>query len=185
MDIGKLFLMKKQESLSVQNNMKKTEPTDLTGKALNYAMIKHIKQKRDGGEPYIIHPIQTAEILMTITDDEKLIAAGYLHDVIEDCEVTYEELKKEFGKDVADLVMEVTKEKPDKKTASYFQRLKTQRGIMLKFADRLSNLSDLRLWTDEKKQWYFDTSKFWRDSAVDPIYNRFKKRPKNGIVKTK
>jgi GTP pyrophosphokinase len=158
-------------------NTKESNMNKIITKAKEYAKKKHLNQTRDDGNPYIVHPLQTAEILTAVTEDENLIAAAILHDVIEDCEVTHAELVKEFNEDVANLVQEVSKQKPDPKKASFFPHLQTQRGIMLKFADRLSNLSDLKSWTDEKKQWYFDTSKFWRSSIDDDIYKRARKRP--------
>src|SRR6266852_4951453 len=110
-------------------------------KAKNFATQKHQTQLRDDGKtPYIIHPQQTFEILSIVCPtDINLLAAAWLHDVIEDQNVTYEELVKEFNTDIADLVKEVTKVKPDKHLAAYFPNLHTQRGILLKFADRLSN----------------------------------------------
>src|SRR5258706_7778273 len=135
----------------------------IIGEAKKYAMIKHLNQRDDSNTFFIFHPMQVAEILTILSpQDENLIAAGWLHDVIEDQGVTYEELEKEFNKDVADLVMEVTKEKLHHKKKTTFPRLKTQRGILLKFADRASNLSRMTSWNEEKKQWYLRTSKFWQ-----------------------
>lgn len=131
-------------------------------KAIAYASKKHRGQLDDTGKPYMVHPSQVAQILMRVTDDENLIAAGYLHDTIEDTDTTYEDLVKEFNKDVADLVMEVTHE-GKKDTGYYFPRLKTQRGIMLKFADRLSNISRMEAWNEGRKAHYLKKSKFWYD----------------------
>jgi (p)ppGpp synthase/HD superfamily hydrolase len=92
-----------------------------------------------------------------VPQDESLLAAGYLHDVMEDCSVTYEELKREFNQDIADLVKEVTKSK-----YNTFPHLSTRRGVMLKFADRLANLS---MMDDKDEQWqkrYIEKSKFWK-----------------------
>src|SRR5258706_8956269 len=109
----------------------------IIGKAKKYVMIKHLNQRDDSNTFFIFHPMQVAEMLTILCpQDENLIAAGWLHDVIENCEVTYEELIEEFNKDIADLVMEVTKEKPHHKKKPTFPRLKTQRAKFLNFADR-------------------------------------------------
>jgi GTP pyrophosphokinase len=123
----------------------------LTLKAYEFASIAHQGQTRDDGQDFMVHPIQVAEILSQITDDENIIAAALLHDVIEDTFVTYDGVADAFGKDVADLV-----------NGFYFPRLQTQRGIMLKFADRLSNISDMKTWEEKRKQHYLRKSKFWK-----------------------
>ena len=136
-------------------------------KAHSYAYFKHKGQFRDDGTtPYFSHPFQVAQILKMINHfDPNLIAAGYLHDVLEDTETTYEELLAEFNQDIADLVNEVTDEGKRDSYGKYFPRLKTQRGVMLKFADRLSNLSDMSSWDEKKVQWYLNKSKFWKDGS--------------------
>lgn len=134
----------------------------LTLKAYEFASIAHQGQVRDDGQDFIVHPIQVAEILSQITDDENLIAAALLHDVIEDTFVTYDGVVDAFGKDIADLVNEVTHEGAPDSSGFYFPRLQTQRGIMLKFADRLSNISDMKTWDEKRKQHYLRKSKFWK-----------------------
>jgi len=130
--------------------------------ALRFAMIKHHGQKRDGGEQYVMHPMEVAKLLeITAPNDDNLIAAAYLHDTIEDTDVTYEDLTRKFNKDIADLVMEVTAEGSE--GTKHFPRLETRRGIMLKFADRLSNISDMGTWDQKRQQQYLDKSKFWKD----------------------
>lgn len=134
----------------------------LIQKAMYFAQEVHRGQKRDDGQPFITHPIEVARILEQVTDDENLIAAALLHDVIEDTFVTYDGLVDLFGVDIADLVNEVTHEGQQDSRGFYFPRLKTQRGIILKFADRLSNISDMKTWDDKRKQHYLNKSKFWR-----------------------
>ena len=95
-------------------------------------------------------------------EDEKLHIAALLHDILEDTDVTYEELVKEFGKEVADLVHEVTHEGTKDSKGYYFPRLHSKRGIMLKFADRLHNLSRIDDWTVDRQEQYLRRSKFWR-----------------------
>lgn len=135
---------------------------DLTQKALKFAMEKHKGQVDDQGLPFILHPMQVARILDSVTDDINLIASALLHDTIEDTGATYEELKREFNEDIANLVYEVTKEGKKDNHGFYFPRLKTQRGIMLKFADRLSNISRMEAWDEKRRQHYLKSSKFWK-----------------------
>ena len=124
---------------------------------MHFAMEKHKDQEYNGG-PFFAHPLQTALIISSFSDDENLIAAAFLHDTIEDAGVTFEELVSEFNVEIAELVREVTKD-----GYNSFPYLKTQWGVVLKFADRLSNVSNMGNWSEEKKQKYlFEKSKFWK-----------------------
>ena len=78
-------------------------------KAYNFALDAHQNQKREEGVPYIIHPVAVASILTELKLDSATITTGLLHDTIEDTNVTYETVKKEFGEEVANLVDGVTK----------------------------------------------------------------------------
>src|SRR5262245_46622826 len=84
-------------------------------RALDFAARKHIHQRRKGelAEPYINHLSDVARLLAEATngEDATLVIAGLLHDTLEDTDTTFEELAKEFGRDVADLVAEVTENK--------------------------------------------------------------------------
>lgn len=109
--------------------------------------------------------MKVAELLKIVApDDENLIAAGYLHDTIEDTDPTYEELVDAFNLDVADLVMEVTQEGRKDSYGYYFPRLHSQRGITLKFADRLSNLTRLQSWSPKRRAQYLRRSSFWKSA---------------------
>ena len=83
--------------------------SDSLNKAYNFALEAHQNQKRDEGVPYIIHPVAVAKILTDLKLDSATITTGLLHDTIEDTNVTYETVKKEFGEEVANLVEGVTK----------------------------------------------------------------------------
>src|SRR5437773_11869129 len=102
----------------------------IVDKAFDYAREKMKDLRDDEGFDAIGHPLQVSFLVQTVLpEDHNLICAAILHDLIEDTDVTYEDLKKEFNKDIADLVNEVTKEKPeDKSKPAYFPRLKTKRG---------------------------------------------------------
>ena len=81
----------------------------LLRRAYEYAAEKHKDQKRKTGEPYIIHPIEVVDILCGLEMDTPSLAAGFLHDVIEDCGVSREQLAEVFGDEIAGLVDGVTK----------------------------------------------------------------------------
>jgi (p)ppGpp synthase/HD superfamily hydrolase len=129
--------------------------------AESFAYEKHYGQLDDNQQEYIKHPIQVANIVKLITDDEDVICAAYLHDTIENTKTTYQELKDMFGYRIADLVLEVTHE--GNKTEGYtFPRLHSREAILIKFADRLSNLSRMETWSERRKLDYIAKSSFWK-----------------------
>lgn len=133
-------------------------------KALLFAVDKHKNQLDDQGLPYIAHLEQVARILTDVTIDPEIIAAGILHDTLEDTETTYDELVTEFGTRIADLVNEVTHEGTNDNHGYYFPRLHSHDAILIKFADRLSNLSRIDHWPLKRRQQYLKKSKFWNDA---------------------
>jgi myo-inositol-1(or 4)-monophosphatase len=115
-------------------------------KAAEFAVKVHEGAVRKGSQlPYIVHPREVAMIVAMMTDDPEVIAAAYLHDVIEDAGVTYEEVKGLFGTRVADLVLEESEDKSktwkERKQAT-IDRLATsgRDAKMIAFGDKLSNL---------------------------------------------
>ncbi|MCX7745257.1 MAG: HD domain-containing protein, partial [Flavobacteriales bacterium] len=82
---------------------------ELVRKALEFIEEKHSGQYRKSGEPYVVHPIEVAIILAELQLDKATVVAGLLHDVLEDTDTTYDEIKKSFGKEIADIVEGVTK----------------------------------------------------------------------------
>ena len=83
--------------------------SDILTKALEYSKQAHISQIRKSGEPYIIHPILVASIVASITNDESMVIAALLHDVVEDTDIDIDEILSLFGNDVAHLVEGLTK----------------------------------------------------------------------------
>jgi guanosine-3',5'-bis(diphosphate) 3'-pyrophosphohydrolase len=120
-------------------------------KAVEFAVVKHNGQfrKGSGAEPYVVHPIGVAKLLaMYGLDNEAIIAAALLHDVMEDCGVTYEELTKEFGQAVANAVRELTdvgeyQTIKDRKAAQA-EKMKTASvtAKLVKIADQFDNVED-------------------------------------------
>ncbi|MAV57053.1 MAG: RelA/SpoT family protein [Pelagibacteraceae bacterium TMED247] len=137
-------------------------PENLT-KAYNFALNAHKNQKRDEGIPYISHPVAVANILTELKLDSATITTGLLHDTVEDTKATYNSVKKEFGKEVADLVDGVTKisaleEKAvENSKAENFRKLilatsKDIRVLLVKLADRLHNMRTIHYVKDEDKK---------------------------------
>ena len=97
---------------SIIKKMKENNPksdSELIKKAYNYAKNNHKEQKRMSGEEYIIHPLSVAYILADLELDDSTIASALLHDVVEDTEITREDIVNEFGKEIAEMVDGVTK----------------------------------------------------------------------------
>jgi len=132
----------------------------LVKKAYQFAKQKHKGQVRDGGEPYIIHPVRVARLVLENKRSKNiaiLLCAALLHDTLEDTYTSYRELEETFGETVASLVMELT-------TASCACRIEgkdnylchkmehmTSYALYVKLADRLDNLCDLAALKPEKK----------------------------------
>ena len=126
----------------------------LIQKAYNYAVQKHGDQKRKSGEPYIIHPTNVAYTIAELGLDEQTICAALLHDVVEDTDATYDDIKNEFGPEVAEMVDGVTKLKliqhasiEENQVENYRKMFlamgKDIRVIIIKLADRLHNMRTL------------------------------------------
>ena len=129
---------------------------------MEFASEKHKGQLDDQGRPYFFaHIVQVHSILNDVTDDVETLCSGILHDILEDTPTTYDDLIHEFNKPIADLVNELTQE-GDLKKGYYFPRLHTRKAIMVKFADRLSNLSRMDDWPGDRQQRYLEMSKFWK-----------------------
>ncbi len=140
-----------------------TEDLSVICRAFNFAYELHQGQYRKSGEHYIAHPIAVATLLRDLGGDKEMIAAGFLHDVVEDTDVTLEELEKRFGHGVRRLVEGVTKLSKfnfDSKTehqAENFRRMflamaKDIRVIVVKLADRLHNMRTLEHLSPEKQK---------------------------------
>lgn len=141
-----------------------TDPEDfnLIKKAYEFALEKHKGQKRASGEDYIIHPIEVAKILADLEVSPEVVVAGFLHDIVEDCNVTLDQIRELFGDDIAYLVESLTKIKristltlEDLDNQNYrklfIAMAKDVRVIIVKLADRLHNMRTLAYLTKEKQ----------------------------------
>ena len=145
--------------------IEKYNPSDSTAiieKAYNYALNAHEGQMRNSGDDYISHPLEVANILADLNMDNVTISAAILHDVIEDTKYSYEDIKSDFGEEVAMLVDGVTKlgkleyttkeELQAENLRKMFMAMaKDIRVIIIKLADRLHNMRTLK-YMSEKQQ---------------------------------
>ena len=140
-----------------------SEDLDLVCRAFNFAYQLHEGQYRKSGEPYIAHPIAVAELLQDLGGDKAMIAAGFLHDVVEDTDVTLEKIEEQFGEEVRRLVEGVTKlskfnfSSKTEHQAENFRRMflamaQDIRVIVVKLADRLHNMRTLEHLKPEKQK---------------------------------
>ena len=147
--------------------------------ALAFAADKHKNQRRKDADasPYINHPIALANLLLNEAgvEDQRVLIAAVLHDTIEDTDTTEQELVRHFGKDIADIVLEVTDDKALPKAERKRLQIEhaahiSRRAKLVKLADKICNLRDITAsppadWSIQRKQEYFD----WAKSVVDEL----------------
>ena len=151
------------QCLQTKSSDDQNEDNNLICRAFEFAYDLHKEQYRKSGEPYIAHPVAVAELLRDLGGDSTTIAAGFLHDVVEDTDVKVEEIEDRFGCDVRLLVEGVTKlskfnfSSKTERQAENFRRMflamaKDIRVIVVKLADRLHNMRTLQHLIPEKQK---------------------------------
>ncbi len=156
-------MINEQALLEKLHNNFRTDGAALCESAYRFALEKHGDQKRASGEPYIIHPMAVAEILLDLGLDEQAVAAAFLHDVLEDTAADNAELSRMFGSGVLELVEGVTKLSQivftslEEEQAENFRKIfvamaKDIRVIIIKLADRLHNMRSLQYLSYERQQ---------------------------------
>lgn len=151
----------KEEKLTIEDIISKVrsyiedeEQIKVIEKAYEFAKLKHEGQFRKSGEPYITHPMNVALILISVYADYETISAGLLHDVLEDCDCTPEEMEESFGPVITKLVKGVTKlskinfSTENEYLIDYYKKIivgmsEDVRVIIIKLADRLHNMRTL------------------------------------------
>lgn len=148
-------------------------------RAMQFAAEKHKGQFRKGNlnTPYINHPIKVAYVLRTIggVEDEDIIAAALLHDVVEDTDATHADLENVFNKKVADIVLEVSDEKDKSKDFRKQHQIDNAKNLsieakLVRIADKICNIQDVcgedaPNWSYERKYEYLE----WAKEVVDQI----------------
>ncbi|MCW7475384.1 bifunctional (p)ppGpp synthetase/guanosine-3',5'-bis(diphosphate) 3'-pyrophosphohydrolase [Leptospira levettii] len=153
----------KQELFDAVQKRLGPEKAQLIEKAYHIADKMHEGQKRLSGEPYIIHPMNVASVLDELGLDERAIAAGLLHDVVEDTSYTKEDMAREFGEDIAALVEGVTKiseiksQSKETEAAENIRKMllatiKDVRVMLIKLADKTHNVRTLKFQPEEKQK---------------------------------
>ena len=144
-------------------------------KALNYALIKYGDLKRKSGDiAYYIHPLRITLILRAAGfsefENEEIMIAALFHDLLEDTEITSEEIQNKFGKNVASIVNELTIPSKEEKEI-YLKNLEnaSKEAKIIKLADRIDNLMDIptSLWSKEKQKFYAEQAKLILKSCGD------------------
>ena len=154
----------RHQLMETMKSLYSDEDIEMVGRAYDMAFEAHKDQKRKSGEPYIIHPICVAIILAELELDRETIIAGLLHDVVEDTDVTYEDVVREFGVEVAQLVDGVTKlgqlsyskdkieVQAENLRKMFLAMAKDIRVILIKLADRLHNMRTMQFMKPEKQK---------------------------------
>ena len=152
-----------QDILDKVEKYQTREDVELVRKAYVYAAAAHAGQTRLSGEPYLSHPLAVADTLAEMRLDGATVAAGLLHDTVEDTRATIEEIDESFGEDVADIVDGVTKISMlsfDSKEAQQAENIRKMilamnedmRVLFVKLADRLHNMRTLEFMKPEKQR---------------------------------
>ena len=140
-----------------------SDDTEIIRKAWDYCVEHHGAQKRASGEPYVLHPLEVAQVLAEMKLDSTAIAAGLLHDAVEDTPVTTEDISERFGEQVAHIVEGVTKidkiqfaNREDRQAENVRKMLLAMvsdvRVVIIKLADRLHNMRTLEHLKPERQQ---------------------------------
>ena len=140
-----------------------TDPEALLVSAFDFGFQLHEGQFRASGDPYIVHPVAVADLLRDIGASAPVIAAGFLHDVVEDTDVSLEEIQEHFGSEVRELVEGVTKlggihfndrtEAQAENLRRMFMAMASDiRAVLVKLADRVHNMRPIVALQEEKRQ---------------------------------
>lgn len=182
---------------------RRTEITDLPDRAVTFALAAHHGQKRKNGVPYILHPLEVAAVVASMTADPEIISAAVLHDTVEDTDVTPGIIRAYFGDRVYDLVMHETENKREELSPKETWRIRKEESLaalaesedpavkMMWLGDKLSNLRALhrqflqdgdkifRIFnnTDPKAHaWYYETIlELLKDLREYPAYGEYRR----------
>ena len=136
---------------------------DLLARAYRYSDLAHAGQVRHSGEPYVSHCVEVARILADLQLDTTTVVSGLLHDIVEDTDITVQDVEREFGSEIAQIVDGLTKianlplsSREERQVENYRKLLlsiaKDARVILIKLADRLHNMRTLDFLAPEKRR---------------------------------
>ncbi len=162
-DVSEEILDMLEEVITRYKSYSEKDETERIRRAFVFAYKAHSSQKRKSGEPYIIHPIATAQILTELEVDADTLVAAFLHDTVEDTPVTQELITEIFGEDVALLVDGVTKlgripysskeeQQAENMRKMFLAMAKDIRVILIKLADRLHNMRTMKHQSPERQR---------------------------------
>ena len=201
------MIVEKIKELEGQINYLNQEDKSVITKAINFSKDAHLNQTRHSGDPFVTHPIEVAKILTSIKLDASSIAAGLLHDTVEDTKITNDSIKNVFGDQISHLVQGLTKInklslKVNKlKLGENYRKLllaatEDLRVILVKLADRLHNMRTIEFIKDNNKR--LNTSmetlevfsplaqrlgmKEWQDELEDLSFKSINPDARNSII---
>ena len=201
------MIVEKIKELEQQINYLNQEDKSVITKAINFSKDAHLNQTRHSGDPFVTHPIEVAKILTSIKLDASSIAAGLLHDTVEDTKITNDYIKSVFGDQISHLVQGLTKInnlslKANKlKLGENYRKLllaatEDLRVILVKLADRLHNMRTIEFIKDNNKR--LNTSmetlevfsplaqrlgmKEWQDELEDLSFKSINPDARNSII---
>ena len=150
---------------------------ELVSEAIAFAVKAHDGMRRKkSNAPYILHPMEAAVIVGTMTDDQNLIAAAALHDVVEDAEISIEEVEEKFGKRVRELVESETEDKRADLPSSETWRIRKEESLM--FLKNTDDIGVLMVWLGDKLA---NMRSLYRDFKVEgnDMWQRFNQKDIN------
>src|SRR5437016_8582625 len=158
-----LTVTKFRELLKDMRENRPNDDLELVRKAYEFSQKNHSGQQRASGEPYLVHPLEVALVLAEMKMDSVAVAAGLLHDSVEDTSVTIVDIRKEFGQQVAPIVQGVTKisqidfSTPEEQPAENLRKMMLAmvddvRVVLIKLADRLHNMRTLEHLPPDRQQ---------------------------------
>ena len=149
---------------------------ELVSEAVIFAVKAHDGMHRKKGSPYILHPMEAAVIVGTMTDDQELIAAAALHDVVEDAGITLEEIEGKFGKRVRELVESETEDKREHLPPSESWRVRKEES--LEILKNTEDIAVLMVWLGDKLANMRSFYQEWK-SEGDAMWQKFNQKDVN------
>lgn len=143
-------------------------------KAIHIAEKGHIGLKRKSGEPFISHPIRIANALVSLgVEDEKILAIAILHDILEDTDLTKEDLLEDFDEDVVEAVELLTKKENLSLEDYYTNIFFNPRACVVKIADRCHNVSTMYFFNEEKTRNYINETELYVIPLCSEVSNNY------------